>query len=352
MTAPEESIDSTVLPIESSPFEPSEPMDTTVIEIESSPESLDSMDEDEDIYGYSGDEDNNSAVAGASAVQAGEQAQAIIPSRPADEDEDIYGYSGDEDNNSAEAGASAVQAGEQAQAIVPTEESPRELSLEDSPGYIPYSEEAESPNDNDSNSSHSTVVPRTGQVDESEEVTLISADDICEEGAPTPDFFIPEPTPEYISSYSYNPMDTPEPNVLNREPMVIDADLVNEVMMNASGQAVIETLDPILLLPSLPSNPEPVEAEDSPLSSIGDSELDELEQIFNGGASSAFREVDTSEEQDAPVEAEDSPLSAIGDSELDELEQIFNGGASSAFREVDTSEEQDAQNRDIYPQNH
>ncbi|KAM0464841.1 hypothetical protein ACHAP7_012304, partial [Fusarium lateritium] len=70
------------------------------------------VDEDEDIYGYSGDEDDNSAVAGASAVQAGEPWQAIIPSRPmdVDEDEDIYGYSGDEDDNSAVAGPSVVQA--------------------------------------------------------------------------------------------------------------------------------------------------------------------------------------------------------------------------------------------------
>jgi hypothetical protein len=297
-TAPEESINSTVIHIES-PLAPSTPMD---------------VDEDEDIYGYSGDEDDNSAVAGASAVQAAEPWQAIIPSRPmdVDEDEDIYGYSGDEDDNSAVAGASAVQAAEQPEAIVATEDSLMELPLEDSPGYMPYSEEAESPDDNASDSSHSTVVPSAGQVGESEEVTLVSADDICIEEAPSPHFFIPEPTPEYIPSYSYSPVNTQEPNVLNQEPMELDADLVYEVMMNASAQAAIETLDPILLYPSRPSNPEPVEAEDSPLSSIGGSELDELEQIFNGGASSALREVDASEDQDAPVEAgvlQDNPRS-------------------------------------------
>src|SRR6059036_2896420 len=122
---------------------------------------------------------------------------------------------------------------------------------------MPYSEEAESPDDNASDSSHSTVVPSAGQVGESEEVTLVSADDICREEAHSPHFFIPEPTPEYIPSYSYSPINTQEPNVLNREAMVIDADLVNEVMMNASGQAAIGTLDPILLYPSQPSNPEP-----------------------------------------------------------------------------------------------
>jgi hypothetical protein len=297
-TAPEESINSSVIHIES-PLVPSALMD---------------VDEDEDIYGYSGDEDDNSAVAGPSAVQAAEPWQAIIPSRPiyVDEDEDIYGYSGDEDDNSAVAGPSAVQAAEQPEAIVATEDSPMELPLEDSPGYMPYSEEAESPNDNASDSSDSTVVPSAGQVGESEEVTLISADDICREEAPSPHFFIPEPTPEYIPSDSYSPINTQEPNVVDHEPMELDADLVNEVMMNASGQAAIETLDPILLYPSQSSNPEPVEAEDSPLSSIGDSELDELEQIFNGGASSAFREVDASGEQDAPVEArvlQDNPRS-------------------------------------------
>jgi hypothetical protein len=41
-----------------------------------------------------------------------------------------------------------------------------------------------------------------------------------------------------------------EPNVLNQEAMELDADLVNEVMMNASGQAAIGTIDPILLYPS------------------------------------------------------------------------------------------------------
>jgi len=131
------------------------------------------------------------------------------------------------------------------------------------------------------------------------EVTLISADDISKDyisrdGAPSPQFFIPEPSEDNISSMSYSPKYTQanqeqtgqilEPNLLNREAREIDANLAREVMMNANlgDQTVVETIDPILLLPILPSNPEPVEAEDSPLSSIGDEELSKLEQeIFN-----------------------------------------------------------------------
>jgi hypothetical protein len=71
-----------------------------------------------------------------------------------------------------------------------------------------------------------------------------------------------------------------EPNVLNREAREIDANLAREVLMNADlgNQIVVETIDPLLLLPIRPSNLEPVEAEDSPLSSIGDEELSKLEQ--------------------------------------------------------------------------
>jgi len=152
-----------------------------------------------------------------------------------------------------------------------------------------------------------------GQVNESE-VTLISADDISKDyisrdGAPSPQFFIPEPSEDNISSMSYSPKYTQaneeqtgqilEPNLLNREAREIDANLAREVMMNANlgDQTVVETIDPILLLPILPSNPEPVEAEDSPLSSIGDEELSKLEQeIFNQ---------DISKEEEASVKTID-----------------------------------------------
>jgi hypothetical protein len=78
-------------------------------------------------------------------------------------------------------------------------------------------------------------------------------------------------------------------------------------MMNANlgDQTVVETIDPILLLPIQPSNPEPVEAEDSPLSSIGDEELSKLEQeIFNR---------DISKEEEASVKTIDPfiPLAAV-----------------------------------------
>ena len=84
-------------------------------------------------------------------------------------------------------------------------------------------------------------------------------------------------------------------NLLNRgEAMEVDADLYREVMMNVEGQAVMETINPILLLPDLPiSNPDPVECEDSPpskedspLSDMSDREFFELEQeILNLGKS-------------------------------------------------------------------
>jgi hypothetical protein len=138
------------------------------------------------------------------------------------------------------------------------------------------------------------------------EVTLISADDIASEGdlAFSPQFFIPESTPDSISSYNYSPINMQAneevgeilgSNLLNRgEAMEVDADLYREVMMNVEGQAVMETINPILLLPDLPiSNPDPVECEDSPpskedspLSDMSDREFFELEQeILNLGKS-------------------------------------------------------------------
>jgi len=202
-----------------------------------------------------------------------------------------------------------------------------------------------------------------GQVNESE-VTLISADDISKDyisrdGAPSPQFFIPEPSEDNISSMSYSPKYTQanqeqtgqilEPNLLNREAREIDANLAREVMMNANlgDQTVVETIDPILLLPILPSNPEPVEAEDSPLSSIGDEELSKLEQeIFNRDismeeeASGKEGGSTPSGKEDAPGD-EDSPLSSIGDEELSKLEQeIFN---------QDISKEEEASVKTIDP---
>jgi hypothetical protein len=123
-----------------------------------------------------------------------------------------------------------------------------------------------------------------------------------------------------------------ESNLLNREEEAlpaaeIDANLAREVMMNSSlgNQAAVETIDPSLLLPSqlIPIqaiNPEPVEAEDSTLSSIGDEELYKLEQ-----------EVSNREELSPSMEeeSEDSPLSSIGDREMSELEREFNPNPSS-----------------------
>jgi hypothetical protein len=166
------------------------------------------------------------------------------------------------------------------------------------------------------------------------EVTLISADDISKDyisrdGAPSPQFFIPEPSEDNISSMSYSPKYTQanqeqtgqilEPNLLNREAREIDANLAREVMMNANlgNQTVVETIDPSLLLPSLllpiqPSNPEPMEAEDSPLSSIGDREMSELEREFNPNPSSEVEavpggDVDASGDEIAPGEEYGSP---------------------------------------------
>ena len=133
---------------------------------------------------------------------------------------------------------------------------------------------------------------RTDNFSSSEsEVSLISADDISRDyisrdGAPSPQFFIPESSPPSIPIDSYNPRDSQEvgdtlgPNLLNREEEAlpapeIDANLAREVLMNASlgNQTVVETIDPSELIPILPISPMPVEAEDSPLSSIGDEEL-------------------------------------------------------------------------------
>jgi len=121
---------------------------------------------------------------------------------------------------------------------------------------------------------------------------------------------------------------------------------------NLGNQTVVETIDPSLLLPSLllpiqPSNPEPVEAEDSPLSSIGDEELSKLEQeIFNRDismeeeASGKEGGSTPSGKEDAPGD-EDSPLSSIGDEELSKLEQeIFN---------QDISKEEEASVKTIDP---
>nr|QID41915.1 LV-uORF [Fusarium cerealis] len=259
-----------------------------------------SNEEEEDIYGYSGDEDNNAQNNRevASAVQASEQPP-LHPSGSNEEEEDIYGYSGDEDNNAQNNRevASAVQASEQP----PTVESPMELPFEDSFADAPYPYEAESPKDNDNNSGSRkgrTAVASGDQVVEGEEIALISADDMASEGdlAFSPQFFIPESTPDSISSDNSSPINTQanqgmgeilESNLVNRdEPMQVDGDLYREVMNNAVGEAVMESINPILLLPDLPtSNPEPVDTEDSPLSTevsplsmMSDSEFFELER--------------------------------------------------------------------------
>jgi hypothetical protein len=171
-----------------------------------------------------------------------------------------------------------VQASEQP----PTVESPMELPFEDSLADTPYPYDAESPEDNDNNSGSRkgrTAVASGDQVVEGEEIALISADDMTSEGdlAFSPQFFIPESTPDSISSDNSSPINTQanqgmgeilESNLVNRgEPMQVDGDLYREVMDNAEGEAVMETINPILLLPDLPtSNPEPVDTEDSPLS--------------------------------------------------------------------------------------
>jgi hypothetical protein len=223
----------------------------------------------------------------------------LLPSGSNEEEEDIYGYSGDEDDNAQNncEVASAVQASEQP----PRVESPMELPFEDSLADTPYPYDAESPEDNDNNSGSRkgrTAVASGDQVVEGEEIALISADDMTSEGdlAFSPQFFIPESTPDSISSDNSSPINTQanqgmgeilESNLVNRgEPMQVDGDLYREVMNNAEGEAVMETINPILLLPDLPtSNPEPVDTEDSPLS------------------------------------IEDSPLSIMSDSEFLELER-------------------------------
>ena len=180
---------------------------------------------------------------------------------------------------------------------------------EPSPDCSISSENSSISSDNSSISSDNSS-PINTQANQEEtgepEVTLISADDIASEGdlAFSPQFFIPESTPDSISSYNYSPINMQAneevgeilgSNLLNRgEAMEVDADLYREVMMNVEGQAVMETINPILLLPDLPiSNPDPVECEDSPpskedspLSDMSDREFFELEQeILNLGKS-------------------------------------------------------------------
>jgi hypothetical protein len=206
------------------------------------------------------------------------------------------------------------------------------------------------------------------------EVSLISADGISRDyisrdGAPSPQFFIPEPSEDNISSMSYSPKYTEanleqagqilEPNLLNREEEAlpaaeIDANLAREVMMNSSlgNQAVVETIDPSLLLPSQlisiqAINPEPMEAEDSPLSSIGDEELYKLKQeISNREELSPSMEEEASGKEEGSTPSgkedaagdEDSSLSSIGDEELSKLEQeIFNREELVPLKEEEAS---------------
>ena len=150
-----------------------------------------------------------------------------------------------------------------------------------------------------------------------------------------------------------------EPNLLNREEEAlpaaeIDANLAREVMMNSSlgNQAVVETIDPSLLLPSQlisiqAINPEPVEAEDSPLSSIGDEELYKLEQeVSNGEELSPSMEEEASGKEEGSTPSgkedaagdEDSSLSNIGDEELSKLaQQIFNREELVPLKEEEAS---------------
>jgi hypothetical protein len=298
------------------------------------------------------------------------------------DDEDIYGYSGDEDNTKNNNGGAVKVSAAQNNSGAAVEVSavqevdyPLVQPMQDSPGYTPYSEEAESLANNDNNMDwHSTgEALGAGQVNESE-VSLISADDISRDyisrdGAPSPQFFIPEPSEDNISSMSYSPKYTEanleqagqilEPNLLNREEEAlpaaeIDANLAREVMMNSSlgNQAVVETIDPSLLLPSQlisiqAINPEPVEAEDSPLSSIGDEELYKLEQeVSNGEELSPSMEEEASGKEEGSTPSgkedaagdEDSSLSNIGDEELSKLEQeIFNREELVPLKEEEVS---------------
>ena len=269
--------------------------------------------EEEDFYVYSGDKDDKGkknrevVIAGQGKGTVPPNVTPLLARKAIEEEEDLYGYSGDEEDNGKKNRKVAIA--RRGSDKPRTVESPMELSFEDNLADMPYSYGGESSEVNDSNSGppHCTGVASADQVGEGEpEVTLISADDIASEGdlAFSPQFFIPESTPDSISSYNYSPINMQAneevgeilgSNLLNRgEAMEVDADLYREVMMNVEGQAVMETINPILLLPDLPiSNPGPVECEDSPpskedspLSDMSDSEFFELEQeILNLGKS-------------------------------------------------------------------
>jgi hypothetical protein len=269
--------------------------------------------EEEDFYVYSGDKDDKGkknrevVIAGQGKGTVPPNVTPLLARKAIEEEEDLYGYSGDEEDNGKKNRKVAIA--RRGSDKPRTVESPMELSFEDNLADMPYSYGGESSEVNDSNSGppHCTGVASADQVGEGEpEVTLISADDIASEGdlAFSPQFFIPESTPDSISSYNYSPINMQAneevgeilgSNLLNRgEAMEVDADLYREVMMNVEGQAVMETINPILLLPDLPiSNPGPVECEDSPpskedspLSDMSDREFFELEQeILNLGKS-------------------------------------------------------------------
>jgi hypothetical protein len=261
--------------------------------------------EEEDFYVYSGDKDDKGkknrevVITGQGKGTVPPNVTPLLARKAIEEEEDLYGYSGDEEDNGKKNRKVAIA--RRGSDKPRTVESPMELSFEDNLADMPYSYGGESSEVNDSNSGppHCTGVASADQVGEGEpEVTLISADDIASEGdlAFSPQFFIPESTPDSISSYNYSPINMQAneevgeilgSNLLNRgEAMEVDADLYREVMMNVEGQAVMETINPILLLPDLPiSNPDPVECEDSPpskedspLSDMSDREFFELEQ--------------------------------------------------------------------------
>jgi hypothetical protein len=276
-----------------------------------------------------------------------------------EEEEDLYGYSGDEEDKGKKNRKVAIAG--QGSDKPRTVESPMELSFEDNLADTPYPYDGESSEVNDSNSGppHCTGVASADQVGEGEpEVTLISADDMTKEGelAFSPQFFIPESTPDSISSDNFSPINTQanqgmgeilESNLVNRgEPMQVDGDLYREVMNNAEGKAVMETINPILLLPDLPtSNPEPMDTEDSPLftedsplSIMSESEFFELEREMGNlklsnlesapdQPSSNPEPVDT---EDSPLSTEDSPLTIMSESEFFELErEISKPGKST-----------------------
>ena len=290
------------------------------IDKESSTELLDEMpglasadEEEEELFCYScnkfykGKKNREVAIAEQGNGTVPPNVTPLLARKAIEEEEDLYGYSGDEQDKGKKNRKVAIAG--QGSDKPRTVESPRELSFEYNLADTPYPNGGEGSEVNDSNSGppHCTGVASADQVGEGEpEVTLISADDIASEGdlAFSPQFFIPESTPDSISSYNYSPINMQAneevgeilgSNLLNRgEAMEVDADLYREVMMNAEGQAVMETINPILLLPDLPiSNSDPVECEDSPpskedspLSDMSDREFFELEEeILNLGKS-------------------------------------------------------------------